>query len=98
MSALPIAGGFAGGVAAAIAALAIFIARATRPTDLDTAPAAPADPAAVAKGLRTFADDLDAGLPYALSRLDPMDGEIPSWWQWASYPDQRAELNASAES
>lgn len=44
------------------------------------------DPAAVAAGLRAFADDLEAGDSFALESLTPR-GEMPhTGHEWAEYP------------
>lgn len=47
---------------------------------------APVDPAAVAAGLRTFAQDIEAGDTFALDCLGP-GAELPAApEEWAAYP------------
>lgn len=46
----------------------------------------PIDPAAVIAGLRTFADDLEAGDSWALDCISPR-GDMPAYAiEWAEYP------------
>lgn len=58
----------------------------------------PVDPAAVAAGLRAYADDLEAGLPLAVELATHPYGEMPvDGHAWAAYTTDPYRLERLAD-